>query len=59
MSASTAIAPPAAVSNVWFVCSGACHADRATKKWSSALAAAHTCGRQQDSLNTFAAFMFT
>ncbi len=45
MSAGTAIAPPAPVSNAWFVCSGGCHADRTTKKWGSALAAAHTCGR--------------
>ena len=59
MRASTAIAPHAPVSNVRFVCSCGCHADRTTKKWGSALAAAHTCGCQQDSFNTFTAFMFT
>ena len=57
MSVGIAIAPTAPVSNVRFVCSCGCHADRATEKWGSALAATHTCGRQQYSLNTFAAFM--
>ena len=59
MTAGIAIAPTAPMSNIRLVCSCGCHADRATKKWCSALAATHTCGRQQNSLNTFATFMFT
>jgi hypothetical protein len=59
MNGGTAISPAAPARNVRFVCSGGCHADRATKKWGPALAATHTCGSQQNSLNTFAAFMLT
>ncbi len=59
MSAGTAISPAAPASNIQFMCSRGRQPDRATKKWGSALAAAHSCGRQQYSLNTFAAFMLT
>ena len=59
MNGGTAISPAAPARNVRIMCSGGCHADRATKKWGPTLAAAHTCGRQQYSLNTFAAFMLT